>query len=162
MPDKSTTKGSTMSNSNDGSNDGKNDQNNAKKINAKRRDFLKATGAGILGAALASRILMQASDALAQAGAAGGAAPSAGPVKENDPQAQALGYHADAKKVETKKWAKRAGPEGAKQFCYNCQFYQAKGDAKASKSAPCQIFAGKEVLSKAWCNSWTQNPNVKG
>jgi hypothetical protein len=135
-----------------------NSNDNGKNINANRRNFLKLTGAGILGAAVASRILMQGADALAQAGAA----PSLGPVKATDPQAQALGYSPDAKKVDTKKWPKPVGAEGAKQFCYNCQFYQAKGDPKASKSAPCQIFAGKEVLSKAWCNTWTQNPNVKG
>ena len=82
-------------------------------------------------------------------------------VKETDPQAQSLGYHSDAKKVDTKKFPKRAGPAGAKQFCYNCQFFQAKGDPKAAAQAPCQIFMGKEVPSHAWCNTWTQNAAVK-
>lgn len=89
-------------------------------------------------------------------------APKAPPLSESDPQAVALGYAADVKKVDLKKWPKRAGADGAKQFCYNCQFYQnVSGDPKASKSAPCQIFAGKSVAAKGWCNTWIQNPQVK-
>ena len=89
-------------------------------------------------------------------------APKPALLSESDPQASALGYAADAKKVDLKKWPKRTGAEGAKQFCYNCQFYQnASGDPKASKSAPCQIFAGKAVMAQGWCNTWTQNPKVK-
>ena len=84
-----------------------------------------------------------------------------GPVNPKDKMSVDLGYVVDATKVDTKKWSKRAGAEGAKQFCYNCMFYQAKGDAKTSKVAPCQIFAGKTVPAKAWCNSWTLNPSVK-
>lgn len=120
-----------------------------------RRDFLKIGGASVLGAIVASKIALNSENAFAQAG-------KVEPVKESDPQAQALGYVTDAKKVDTKKYPKRAGAEGAKQFCYNCQFYQAKGDAKASKEAPCTLFAGKTVSGQGWCNSWTQNPAVKG
>lgn len=118
-----------------------------------RREFLKMSGIGIMGAIVASKLLTSADIARAD---------ELPMVKEDDPQAKALGYHVDAKKVDTKKWAKRAGPEGGKQFCYNCQFYQAKGDAKASKSAPCMLFPQKQVAGQGWCNSWTQNPNVKG
>lgn len=89
-------------------------------------------------------------------------APKVSPLSESDPLAVSLGYIVDANKVDLKKWPKRAGPDGAKQFCYNCQFYQnASGDPKASKSAPCQIFPGKSVMAKGWCNTWTQNPKVK-
>jgi hypothetical protein len=83
-------------------------------------------------------------------------------VKESDPQATSLGYHADAKKVDVKKFPKRAGPAGAKQFCYNCQFYKPTGDAKTSKQGNCQILGNKMVPSHAWCNTWTQNPAVQG
>lgn len=126
----------------------------------KRRDMLKLGAAGILGGILGAKILMNSSSALAQGGAAGGKLEM---VKESDPQAQALGYSADAKKVNTTKWTKRAGTEGAKQFCYNCQFFQAGGkDPKSLPSAPCQILSMKGVASKGWCNTWTQNPAVKG
>ncbi len=125
-----------------------NDQNNSS-----RRDFLKISGAGVLGAFLGARLLSDPTVAFAQ---------DLPLVQESDPQAKALGYHADASKVDVKKWPKRAGAEGAKQFCYNCQFYQTKEDPKKSKAAPCTIFPGKRVEAKGWCNSWVQNPNVKG
>lgn len=118
-----------------------------------RRGFLKLSGLGLLAATLGSKLV----PSIAQA-----QTPPATPVNEKDALAQSLGYHADAKKVDTKKWPKRAGAEGQKQFCYNCQFYQAKGDPKTTAEAPCQIFAGKSVKSHAWCNTWAPNPKVKG
>lgn len=143
--------------------------------NNNRRDFLKKAGLGMIWAVpatlVANKLLFRGSVAQAQAGAKGkaAAAPAAGGadaalvmVKESDPQAQTLGYHENAAKVDTKKWTKRAGAAGQKQYCYNCMFYQAKGDAKTSKAAPCTIFAGKGVAAKGWCNSWTQNPKVQG
>jgi len=128
-----------------------------------RRDFLKLAGLGVLGLAAANAVLNE--NALAQSG--GGAEPlnkgAKNAVKENEPQAQALGYYEDAKKVDLKKWPKRAGSEGAKQFCYNCQFYQAKtANPKAEAQAPCTIFANRDVKGMGWCNSWVMNPKVKG
>ena len=83
-------------------------------------------------------------------------------LKTSDPQAQALGYHEDATKVNAKKFPKRADTEGRKQFCWNCQFYQSKNaDPKKDASAPCTIFANKLVKGKGWCASWMQNPKLK-
>ena len=113
--------------------------------NNSRRGFLKVTGLGVLAAAV-SKIVSPA-NAEAQA-------PTA--VSEKDSLAQSLGYHADAKKVDAKKWPKHAGAEGAKQVCKTCMFYQAKGDPAKSAEAPCQIFAGKLVKANAWCNSWAK------
>lgn len=112
-----------------------------------RRGFLKMTGLGVLAAAVSKFISPTPAHAE-------GAAPAA-PVNEKDPLAQSLGYHADAKKVDVKKWPKRAGAEGAKQFCRTCMFYQAKDPAKAAE-APCQIFSGKTVKGAGWCNSWAE------
>ena len=108
-----------------------------------RRSFLKLTGLG-LAAASVSKFF---SPTLAEA-----QTPQA--VNEKDALAQSLGYHANAKKVDNKKWPKHAGAEGAKQMCSGCMFYQAK-DAKAAE-APCQIFAGKLVKGAGWCNSWAK------
>ena len=113
--------------------------------NPSRRGFLKLTGLGLVAAALSK--VIAPSTASAQT-------PPVGPVNEKDSLAQSLGYHVDAKKVDVKKWPKRAGAEGAKQFCKTCQFYQPKGDASKTTEAPCQIFAGKLVKANAWCNSW--------
>jgi hypothetical protein len=125
--------------------------------NKGRREFLKKTGLGLLLAVPASVVAEKLLTGGLEAKAA-----DAPMVQESDPQAKALGYHMDATKVDTKKWTKRAGDAGSKQFCYNCMFFKASGDPKAAKTAPCTLFAGKQVAAKGWCNSWAQNPAVKG
>lgn len=116
-------------------------------MNSNRRQFLKLTGLGVAGLLVADKVFAQKP-----------AAPAAAKLemaKESDPTAVALGYIEDASKVDTKKWPKRAGAEGAKQFCYNCQFYKDKcADPKATAASPCSILANKGVTAKGWCNSW--------
>lgn len=76
-------------------------------------------------------------------------------------QALALGYIHDASKVDVAKYTKRAGPEGAKQFCDNCLFYQ-QGGMKAAgiegEAGKCVIFPNGLVAAKGWCNSWSPKP----
>lgn len=115
-----------------------------------RRDFLKLAGAGVIFTALSGKLVPHKAFAA-----------SPGPLSPKDPMAVQLGYYEDATKVDTKKWPKRAGAEGQKQWCYNCMFYQTQEDPVKTKEAPCQIFAGKSVKAKGWCNSWAQNPKVK-
>jgi hypothetical protein len=70
-------------------------------------------------------------------------------VSETDPTAVALGYKADATKVDKAKFAKYA----AGQSCSNCSFYQGKpGDA----SAACPMFGGKQVAGKGWCSAYNK------
>ena len=127
--------------------------------NLNRREFLKA--ASVTSLFLLPVISCSNAFAESRGGKAKGGEPPL--LADNDPQATALGYKTDASKVEIKKWSKRAGPEGAKQFCYNCQLYQTNAaDPKSTKSAPCPLFPGKTVAAKGWCNSWGQNPKVKG
>jgi High potential iron-sulfur protein len=94
-----------------------------------RRVFLitaAATGAGLAGAARAQAKL-----------------------DEKDPQAVALGYVADATKVDTKKYPKYA----AGQVCTNCALYQGK---PTDAVAGCPLFAGKVVAGKGWCSAWAK------
>lgn len=70
-------------------------------------------------------------------------------VDEKDPQAVALGYVADAKRVDTKKFPRFA----AGQNCANCSLYQGK---PTDKSAPCALFPGKQVAGPGWCSAWTK------
>ncbi len=72
-------------------------------------------------------------------------------VAESEPLAQAMGYVADASKVDTTKFPKRAGEAGAKQFCHNCALYAGEAD---SESAPCSIFQNRLVAGAGWCNAW--------
>lgn len=125
--------------------------------NNPRRQFLKIGGLGLASLFIADKVL-------AQKGTSPGAAPASKLVmmKESDPQAKVLGYVEDAKKVDIKKWPKRAGAEGAKQYCYNCFFYQTKSDKPSTvPQAPCTLFANKGVTAIGWCNSWVVNPKVK-
>ena len=100
-----------------------------------RRVFVMTVFAG--GSALAaSRVSAQA------------AAPA---LLETDPQAAALGYKADATKVDKAKYPLRA----ATQVCGGCNFFQGK---PADAMAPCQLFVGKQVASKGWCSAWAKKP----
>ncbi len=70
-------------------------------------------------------------------------------VDEKNPQAVALGYVADATKVDVKKFPKYA----AGQLCSNCALYQGK---PADAAAACPLFAGKQVAGKGWCSAWAK------
>ena len=70
-------------------------------------------------------------------------------VDEKDAQAVALGYVADAKRVDAKKYPKFA----AGQNCANCALYQGK---ITDKAAGCPLFAGKQVAAAGWCNAWAK------
>lgn len=89
---------------------------------------------------------------LATGGAALGVALNASAqamVAESDPQATALGYKADATKVDKAKQPKYA----AGQNCSNCALYQG---ANGSAAGGCPLFAGKQVSAKGWCNAWAK------
>lgn len=70
-------------------------------------------------------------------------------LDEKDPQAVALGYVSDAKRVDVKKYPKYA----AGQMCANCSLYQGK---PADKAAACPLFVGKRVAGAGWCSAWVK------
>jgi len=70
-------------------------------------------------------------------------------VDEKDPQAAALGYVADTKKADKKKYA----AHNDSQTCKNCGLYQAKDSDPAGA---CGLFAGKKVAAAAWCAAWVK------
>ena len=70
-------------------------------------------------------------------------------LDEKDPQAVALGYVADAKRVDTKKYAKYA----AGQNCANCMLFKGKAGDKAGG---CSIFGAKQVAGAGWCSAWAK------
>lgn len=67
-------------------------------------------------------------------------------VAETDPQAAALGYKADATKVDKVKYPKYA----AGQHCASCQLYQ----GPATGNGNCALFAGKSVHAAGWCSAY--------
>jgi formylmethanofuran:tetrahydromethanopterin formyltransferase len=70
-------------------------------------------------------------------------------VDEKDAQAVALGYVADGKKVDTKKYPKFV----ASQNCANCALYQGKA---TDKTGGCPLFAAKQVTAAGWCSAWAK------
>jgi hypothetical protein len=70
-------------------------------------------------------------------------------VSESDAQAVALGYKADATKIDKSKQPKYA----AGQACSSCALYQG---AAGSAAGLCPLFAGKQVAAKGWCSAWAK------
>jgi hypothetical protein len=70
-------------------------------------------------------------------------------VDEKDPQAAALGYVADAARVDKAKFKTFV----AGQACTNCALFQGKATDAAGG---CPLFAGKQVAGKGWCSAWAK------
>ncbi len=85
------------------------------------------------------------------------AAPAAAPpaaalgpmVDEKEAAAVALGYVADAARVDKAKYPKYAPG----QACGNCALYQGVAGAAAG---PCPLFAGQQVSAAGWCGSYVK------
>lgn len=69
-------------------------------------------------------------------------------VDEKDPQAVALGYVADATKVNKAKYKQYA----AGQVCSNCALYQ----GGAAAVGGCALFPGKQVAGPGWCSAYAK------
>jgi hypothetical protein len=78
-----------------------------------------------------------------------GEAAAAVAVSEADPAAVALGYKADASKVDAKKYPAIA----TGRQCVGCQLYAGK---PSDAAGPCGAFGGKLVSAKGWCVAWVK------
>ena len=86
---------------------------------------------------------------VAEAPAAPAATVATGPlVDEKDAAAIGLGYVAVATRADKTKFPKYA--DG--QQCGNCALYQ----GGAAEQGGCPLFAGKQVVSKAWCSAYNK------
>jgi hypothetical protein len=94
------------------------------------------------------RLLLQMAGLSAGSSLAYAYAQPAAAVSEKDPQAQALGYVADAKRADKARFPKYAPG----QRCAVCQLYQG---AATAPTAPCAIFGGKLVAGPGWCSAYT-------
>ena len=98
-----------------------------------RRDFLKHGSLAVISLAMLARTLPSSAQAKPLPHLA-----------ENDPQAAALGYRHDAKKVDKKKFANwQAGKD-----CDDCIQFEGR---KREAWGPCKLFPGKAVNAKGWC-----------
>jgi len=75
------------------------------------------------------------------------AAPVGPLVSETEPQAVAVGYVADARRANLARFPRfHRG-----QHCAACQQYQGLPSAP---TAPCTVFAGRQVQASGWCSSF--------
>ena len=95
------------------------------------------------------RVFMMQVAAAAGAACLGSQAMAQAMLSESDAQATALGYKADAGKVDKAKFPKYA----AGQICSGCALYQ--GAASAANGG-CALFPGKQVAGKGWCSGWSK------
>ena len=102
-----------------------------KKVLTERRVFLLQTITIGLGTVLATQASAQVM------------------LAESDSQALALGYKADATKVDKAKQPKYASG----QLCSNCALFQG---APSAAAAGCPLFAGKQVAAKGWCSAYVK------
>lgn len=117
-----------------------------------RRKFLKGVVAGAAALPILNRVAFNPGMASAQA------APTKA-LDENDPMAKTLGYYHDASKVDTAKWTKKAGADGATQSCKNCVLYLQgglKADGQSGEFGKCGLFQNGLVSANGWCNSWAK------
>ena len=116
-----------------------------------RRDFLKVITAAVVAAPVCSTIIkpkrVYALDVPKVA------------VDPESAKAKQFGYHEDASKVDVTKYPKRAGAEGEKQLCSNCQLLTQSGlkaEGKEEAYGFCTLFTEGLVAEKGWCNMWVQ------
>ena len=102
-----------------------------KKVSTERRVFLLQTITIGLGTVLATQASAQAM------------------LAESDSQALALGYKADATKVDKAKQPKYTSG----QLCSNCALFQG---APSAAAAGCPLFVGKQVAAKGWCSAYAK------
>ncbi|MEM5384029.1 high-potential iron-sulfur protein [Paraburkholderia phymatum] len=101
-------------------------------MQSNRREFIVGSVVGLVSAAFLPHVAYAAEE-----------------LSETDPSAVALGYRADATKVDKVKFPKYA----TGQVCANCQFYQ--GSA-STRTAACPLFNGKTVEGAGWCNGYVK------
>jgi hypothetical protein len=71
-------------------------------------------------------------------------------VTEDDPTAKALGYKADATKVDPAKFKQyRRG-----SACSGCNHYSKEGTAMGT----CVVLRAGLVAGKGWCSAWVKKP----
>ncbi|MFT4064572.1 high-potential iron-sulfur protein [Paraburkholderia sp.] len=75
-------------------------------------------------------------------------ATAANTISESDPQARAVGYVADASKVDKAKFPSFAPG----QSCANCSLFQGKA---SDAYGGCTLFGDKQVASRGWCSSYS-------
>jgi hypothetical protein len=133
--------------------------NNNSLIDNQRRSFITLSAIGLAAVPLGSLLVSQNAEARGSGGIIGPSKEIA-KLPENDEQAMALGYRADASLVDTTQFNRGEG-----QYCKNCQLYSGSLN---KEWGPCAIFSYRidpvlhknyEVSANGWCRSWAPIAN---
>lgn len=93
--------------------------------------------------------------ALAGTWTAGPARAQSSELKETDPEAVALDYVSDARRVDRQRQPKYQPG----QTCANCGlFVPPPGVSPGAPLGGCQLFYGKDVAAIGWCSAWEAKP----
>jgi hypothetical protein len=123
-------------------------------IDNNRRNFITLSTIGLAVIPLGSLLVSRNAEARGSGGITG-PSKSIAKLPENDEQAIALGYRADASLVDASQFKRGEG-----QYCQNCQLYSGSLN---KEWGPCAIFSYRidpilhknyEVSAKGWCKSW--------
>ncbi|TGL21739.1 high-potential iron-sulfur protein [Leptospira yanagawae] len=74
------------------------------------------------------------------------------PVAENDPTAQALGFHQNANDTDFTLFPDRKLPNAKNQICQNCSQFTKVNDGWGK----CNILSAGVVSTKGWCSAWSK------
>jgi hypothetical protein len=123
-------------------------------VNNNRRSFITRSAIGLAAIPLGSFLASRNAEARGSGGTTGTSTEIA-KLPENDEQAIALGYRADANLVDVSQFKRGEG-----QYCQNCQLYSGSLN---KEWGPCAIFSYRidpilhknyVVSAKGWCKSW--------
>lgn len=115
-----------------------------------RRQFIKSSL--FLALALPFSGMLRAAMAEKKEGQAEPLPAGATAVSETDAVAAAIGYKADLKNVDFKKYPQRKKPDARNQFCKSCALYVPSNDSWGK----CQMLTSGLVASQGWCASWSK------
>lgn len=116
-----------------------------------RRDFMKTLGLTSV-AFLTPSFLKKALAAEAKKGKAIALPAGQSAASESDPVASAIGYKANPKDVDLKKYPQFKKPEAKGQACKNCALYVASNEGWGK----CQMITNGLVAAEGWCGSYSK------
>ncbi|XDD45556.1 high-potential iron-sulfur protein [Leptospira sp. WS39.C2] len=74
------------------------------------------------------------------------------PISENDPTAQALGFHQDAKNTDFILYPERKLPQSKNHVCNQCVQFTKLNDGWGK----CNILQAGVVSTNGWCSAWSK------
>ncbi len=121
-------------------------------MNLNRRSFLKTATTSFVAFISVNALGLWTRTGLATAAKESPLPAGESPVSESDPVAQAIGYKANVKDIDFKKYPKRKEAAHKNDFCKSCALYTASNDSWGK----CSMLTKGVVAANGWCGSWSK------